>query len=69
LPPVNTTANQYFNQNAAILGWGLLNPGKYFKKQIFTAYRNAAAILSVKEELVSTCRQTCLMDFLTAKPL
>ncbi|XP_046459622.1 serine protease 41-like [Daphnia pulex] len=25
LPPVNTTTNQYFNRNAAIIGWGLLN--------------------------------------------
>jgi hypothetical protein len=29
LPPVNTTTNQDFNRNAAIIGWGLLNAGKY----------------------------------------
>jgi hypothetical protein len=29
LPPASTAADQFVDKNAAIIGWGKLNPGKY----------------------------------------
>jgi hypothetical protein len=49
LPPFNNAADQFVDKNAAIIGWGDLQYGKYNR----FSHRNEAIILTVKEELYS----------------